>query len=239
MMVRMKVYFAGFGPGDKDLLTLKTYRLLKEADIIIYPGSLIDEDLLSEFKAEKVNSHGMKLEEIIDLIERAVRSGKKIVRLQSGDPSIYGAIAEQTRELEKRGIEYEIVPGVSSVFAASAALKAELTMPGIAEFVFIGRPKGRTLDEDYLDVVAHLPCTVVILLGVDKMRYIAEKVAEVRGKDEPVAVVYHASREDEKIITGTLADIADKVEKESIKRTAVVVIGRVLKKEGRRSVLYG
>ncbi len=239
MMVRMKVYFAGFGPGDKDLLTLKAYRLLKEADIIIYPGSLIDEDLLSEFKAEKVNSHGMKLEEIIELIENAVKNGKKVVRLQSGDPSIYGAIAEQTRELEKKGIEYEIIPGVSSVFAASAALKTELTMPDVAEFVFVGRPKGRTLDDDYLDVVASLPCTIIILLGVDKMRYVAEKVAEVRGKDEPVAVVYHASREDEKIITGTLADIADKVEAEGIKRTAVIIIGKALKKEGRRSLLYG
>ncbi|AEA46843.1 cobalt-precorrin-4/precorrin-4 C(11)-methyltransferase [Archaeoglobus veneficus] len=235
----MKVYFAGFGPGDPELLTLKAYGLLKEADLIIYPGSLISEDALSEFEAEKVNSHGMKLEEIIDLIENAVKSGKKVVRLQSGDPSIYGAIAEQTRELEKRGIEYEIIPGVSSIFASAASLKAELTMPGVAEFVFVGRPKGRTLDEDYLDVVAPLPCTIVILLGVDKIRYVAEKVAEVRGKDEPAAVVYHASREDEKVITGTLADIADKVEAEGIKRTAVIIIGKALKKEGRRSVLYG
>lgn len=233
-----KVYFVGFGPGDPDLLTLRAYRLLKEADLIIYPGSIIEEDFLSEFGAEKVNSYGMKLEEIINLIEKAVKDGKKVVRVQSGDPSIYGAIWEQITELEKRGIECEVVPGVSSVFASAASLKAELTVPGVAEMVVITRPAGKTLKEDYLEEFASIPCTLVILLGVDKIRYIAEKVGKIRGFDEPVAVVYHASRSDEKVITGTLADIADKVEKEGITRTAVVIIGRVLKGEGRRSVLY-
>ena len=233
-----KVYFAGFGPGNPDLLTLRTYRLLKEADLIVYPGSIIEEEFLSEFKAEKVNSYGMKLEEIVDLIEKAVKEGKKVVRLQSGDPSIYGALWEQITELERRGIECEVVPGVSSVFASAASPKAELTIPGVAEMVVITRPAGRTLDEDYLDVLAAIPCTLVILLGVDKIGYVAEKVGRIRGFDEPVAIVYHASRSDEKVITGTLADIADKVEKEGITRTAVIIIGKVLKGEGRRSVLY-
>jgi len=234
----LKVYFIGFGPGDVELLTIKAYKILKQADLIIYPGSLIDEKFLKEFNGKKVNSYGMKLEEIIELIENNVKAGKIVARVVSGDPSIFSALNEQIVELEKRGIECEVIPGVSSIFSASATLKTELTIPSVSHAVVILRPAGRTLDKDYLEDFARIPCTIVILLGVDKIEEIAERVGRIRGWDEPVAVVYHASREDEKVIEGTLKDIAEKVKEVGIRRTAVIIIGRVLERKGRRSVLY-
>ncbi len=234
----MKVYFIGFGPGDPELLTVKGYNLLKKADLIIYPGSLIDEKYLSQFKAEKINSFGLKLEEIVEIIEKALKDGKKVVRLQSGDPSIYGAIGEQIEELEKRGIECEIIPGVSSIFASAAAMKKELTTPEIPG-VIITRPKGRTLDKDYLEILASTPLTLIVLLGVDKIDYIVKEVGKVRGLDEPCAVVYHASREDEKVIVSKLGEIADKVKKAGIKRTATIIIGKAVESYKGRSILYG
>ena len=237
-MIPLKVYFIGFGPGDVELLTIKAYKILKQADLIIYPGSLIDEKFLKEFNGKKVNSYGMKLEEIIELIENNVKAGKIVARVVSGDPSIFSALNEQIVELEKRGIECEVIPGVSSIFSASATLKTELTIPSVSHAVVILRPAGRTLDKDYLEDFARIPCTIVILLGVDKIEEIAERVGRIRGWDEPVAVVYHASREDEKVIEGTLKDIAEKVKEVGIRRTAVIIIGRVLERKGRRSVLY-
>ncbi len=234
----MKVYFIGFGPGDPELLTVKAYKILKQADLIIYPGSLVDEKFLEEFNGKKVNSYGMKLEDIVELIESSVKAGKVVARIVSGDPSIFSALNEQIVELEKRGIECEVIPGVSSIFSASAILKTELTIPSVSNAVVILRPAGRTLDKDYLEEFARIPCTLVILLGVDKIEEIAERVGRIRGWDEPVAVVYHASREDEKVIRGTLGDIAKKVKKEGIRRTAVIIIGKVLERKGRRSVLY-
>ena len=234
----MKVYFVGFGPGDTDLLTIKAYKILKRADLIIYPGSLIDEEFLKDFSGKKVNSYGMRLEEIIELIESNVKDGKMVARVVSGDPSIFSALNEQIVELERRGIECEVVPGVSSVFSASAILKTELTIPSVSHAVAILRPAGRTLDKDYLEEFAKIPCTLVILLGVDRIEEIAERVGRIRGWDEPIAVVYHASRDDEKVIRGTLGDIAEKVKRARIKRTAVIIIGRVLERRGRRSVLY-
>jgi precorrin-4/cobalt-precorrin-4 C11-methyltransferase len=232
----MKVYFVGAGPGSKELLTLKAYQLLKKADLIIYPGSIIEEKMLKEFSGHKVNSHGMTLEEIVELIEEAVKRNKNVVRLQSGDPSIYGAIQEQIDLLEKRGIEVEVVPGVSSIFASAAALKSELTLPGVSQTVVITRPSGKTLDQDQITELSQMDTTLVILLGVHKIREVVKKVE--RPGNTPVAVVYHASREDEKIIRGTLKDIADKVEREGIDRTAVIIIGNVLKSGYGRSVLY-
>ena len=234
----MKVYFIGFGPGDPELLTVKAYKILKQADLIIYPGSLVDERFLEEFNGKKVNSYGMKLEDILELIESSVKAGKVVARIVSGDPSIFSALNEQIVELEKRGIECEVIPGVSSIFSASAILKTELTIPSVSNAVVILRPAGRTLDKDYLEEFARIPCTLVILLGVDKIEEIAERVGRIRGWDEPVAVVYHASREDEKVIRGRLGDIAEKVKKEGIRRTAVIIIGKVLERKGRRSVLY-
>lgn len=233
----MKVYFIGFGPGDPELLTVKARKILERADLIIYPGSIIEEGALREFKGEKVNSHGMSLEEIVDLIERYVKSGKIVARVQSGDPSIFGALWEQVRELKKRGIDSEIVPGVSSVFSASASLGVELTSPETVG-VAIVRPKGKTLREDHLDELAKLPLTLVILLGADKADYIAEKVGRVRGFEEPCAVVYKASRKDEKKFFCTLKELGARMREENIRGTAVIIIGKSLLGYEGRSHLY-
>ena len=232
----MRVYLAGFGPGDPELLTVKAYRLLKNADLIIYPGSLVEESFLEEFNGEKVDSFGKSLEEIADIIEKAVRDGKLVVRLQSGDPSIYGAVNEQIHELRRRGIEVEIVPGVSSIFASASSLKAELTSPDIPSVV-ITRPAGKTLEKDEIEEFARTNSTLVILLGVDKIRDIAERVGRIRGFDEPAFVVYEASRRNEAVIEGTLGDIAEKVERVNIRKTATIIIGKAIRSAG-RSVLY-
>ncbi len=236
----MKIYFIGFGPGDPELLTIKAYKILKQADIIIYPGSLIDEKFLEEFNGRKVNSYGMRLEEIIELIESSVKAGKTVARIVSGDPSIFSAINEQIIELRKRGLECEVIPGVSSVFSTAATLKTELTTPSVSHAVVILRPAGKTLNRDYLEEFAKIPCTIVILLGMEKIEEIAERVGRIRGWDEPIAVVHHASRGDEKIVKGRLGDIAEKVRKEGIRRTSVIIIGKVLEKEENvgRCVLY-
>jgi precorrin-4/cobalt-precorrin-4 C11-methyltransferase len=229
----MRLHFIGFGPGDPELLTRKGHRLLTEADLIIYPGSIIGREFLSEFSAEKVDSWGMRLGDIVDTIERAVQAGRSVVRLQSGDPSIYGAINEQIALLEERGIESDIVPGVSCVFASAAALGSELT--SLDPSLVVTRPAGKTLEKDNLLDFAHLPCTMAVLLGID---HIVEKVASVRGPEEPCGVVYHASRDDQMVIVGTLGDIAARVREEGIDRTATLIIGKSIIGH-QRSVLYG
>ncbi len=233
----MKVHFIGFGPGDPELLTIKAKKLLEKADLIVYPGSIIEKEALDEFKGEKIDSHGMSLEEIVNLIEKYVRNGKRVVRIQSGDPSIFGAIWEQIRELKRRGIESEIIPGVSSVFSASASLGIELTSPEIVG-VAIVRPKGKTLEEDHLEELAKLPLTLVILLGADKADYIAEKVGKIRGFDEPCAVVYKASQKDERKFFCTLKELGEKMREMNIKRTAVIIIGKAVVGYENRSHLY-
>jgi precorrin-4/cobalt-precorrin-4 C11-methyltransferase len=232
-----KVYFIGFGPGDPELLTLKAYKILKRSDLIIYPGSLIGEEFLDEFEGEKINSHGRRLEDIVEIIFSAVDEGKIVSRIQSGDPSIFSAIGEQIREIKKKGVEYEVIPGVSSVFASSSAIGVELTSPDI-EGVAIVRPAGNTLPKDHLHELARLPLTLVILLGIDKIDYIAEKLSEVRGESEPCAVVYHASREDERIVFSTLGNIAREVEREGIRRTATIIVGEAIEGYEGRSHLY-
>ncbi|MCS7130357.1 MAG: cobalt-precorrin-4/precorrin-4 C(11)-methyltransferase [Archaeoglobaceae archaeon] len=229
----MKVFFVGFGPGDPELLTLKGYRLLSEADVIIYPGSIIPDGSLKEFSGMKINSHGMKLEEIVTLIEKFVKDGKKVVRVQSGDPSIYGAIREQIEELEKRGIECEVVPGVSSVFAASAKLKAELATADTPTLI-ITRSAGKTLEKDEIEELAKTNSTLVFLLSSGKIDELAQRLLRIRG-DEPAVVAYKVSQEGEKIIEGKLSDIAEKAK--GIDRMALIIVGKALKSV-RRSRLY-
>nr|WP_229235274.1 SAM-dependent methyltransferase [Candidatus Methanoliparum sp. LAM-1] len=230
-----KIFFVGAGPGDPELLTLKAIKVLKTANLIIYPGSIISKDIISEFNGEKIDSYKKSLEEIVDIISKAVDDGKTVVRLQSGDPSIYSALDEQITELKKRDIDVEIIPGVSSVFASSAALKKELTIPGISQTVVITRPAGKTLDKDIIEELARLPITLVILLGIGLLEELVEKIRKNRGI-VPVSVVYHASRVDQIIIDGDTEDIIDKVKSAGIKRTAVIIVW--LEGNKKRSLLY-
>ncbi|MFY9195143.1 MAG: precorrin-4 C(11)-methyltransferase [Methanoculleus sp.] len=235
-----KVYIVGAGPGAPDLITVRGMDLLRRADLLIYAGSLVNPALVEESPAElKLDSWGMKLEEIVDAIEEHVRAGKVVVRLHSGDPALYGAIVEQMTELERRGIEVEIIPGVSSLFAAAAALKTQFTLRDVSESLIITRPAGATLAEDLIPEFSRLGQTMVIFLGTEHMEDILARVE--CPSDTPAAVVYHASWPDQKIIRGTVADIAEAARAAGIERTALIVIGKVVdpKTSGfGRSILY-
>jgi precorrin-4/cobalt-precorrin-4 C11-methyltransferase len=233
----MKVYFVGAGPGDPDLITVKGKRLLQEADLVVYAGSLVNPRLLDGLKAQLVDSNGLSLEDTTTRILEALREGKRVVRLHSGDPSLYGAILEQMKPLEEAGVEVEVVPGVSSLFAASAALKTQLTLKGVSESLIVTRPAGTTLEKDELRALSSHGTTLAVFLGVDKIRDVIASLD--RPIDTPVAVIYHASWPDQKVLIGTLEDIAEKVEAQGISRSALILVGGVVKRtDFRRSHLY-
>jgi precorrin-4/cobalt-precorrin-4 C11-methyltransferase len=233
----MKLYFVGAGPGDPDLITVKGKRLLTQADLVIYAGSLVNPALLEGLKAETIDSNGLSLENTNSRILQALRQGRSVVRLHSGDPSLYGAILEQMKPLEEAGADIEVVPGVSSLFASAAALKTQLTLKGVSESLIITRPAGTTLEKDELKALSRHNTTLAIFLGIDRIRDIVDNID--RPSDTPVAVVYHASWPDEIILQGTLADITAMVEKAGIKKSALILVGGVVKRTGfRRSHLY-
>ena len=235
-----KVWFVGAGPGDPDLITVKGLSLLKKADVLIYAGSLVNPVLIARSDAKiKLDSWGMDLEELVLAMENAVNAGKTVVRLHSGDPSLYGAIVEQIDELEKRGIAVDIIPGVSSLFAAAAALGTQLTLRGVSESLIVTRPAGKTLKQDQIPELSRLGATMVIFLGAEKLGEITKKL--LCPPDTPAAVIYHASWLDQKIVRGTVGDIAKKALDNGIQRKALLVVGGVLdpQKQGHtRSYLY-
>jgi precorrin-4/cobalt-precorrin-4 C11-methyltransferase len=233
----MKVFFVGAGPGDPELITIKGRSLLLEADLIVYAGSLVNPRLLQGLRAEMVDSSSRSLEETTAIMLRALQEGKRVVRLHSGDPALYGAILEQMKPLEDNGIEVEVVPGVSSLFAASAALKTQLTLKGVSESLIITRPAGNTLEKDELASLSRHGATMAIFLGADRIREVVSRLE--MPQDTPVAVIYHASWPDEVIITGNLQDIAGKVETAGIRRSALILVGGAIARKGyRRSHLY-
>lgn len=241
-----QVYFIGAGPGAPDLLTLRGKRIIERADVIIYADSLIDPKICSfaRKEAEIHKSASLTLDEITGLILNAVKEGKMVARLQSGDPSIYGAIQEQMAGLDKVGIEYEIVPGVSSVCAAAASLKAELTVPGISQTIIITRMKGRTAvpEKESLSKLAAHEATLAIFLSVSLVEKVVEELVNGGYANEtPVAVVYRATWDDETVIRCTLENVAEKVRALGIKRQALILVGSVLnpvEKKHHRSKLY-
>jgi len=238
----MKVFFVGAGPGDPELLTLKAHRLLTECRICIYAGSLVNPEVvrLIPFRAERHDSAELDLEEIVTLFRDAKDRGIDVVRLHSGDPSIYGAIREQMNELDQLGIDYEVVPGVSSFQAAAAALRTELTAPEVAQTVILTRMSGRTPvpPEQDLDVLARTHATLCLFLSAHRMQEVSARLAEHYGKQCPVALVYRASWPDEQIIRGTLEDIAGKIAASGIRKTAMIVVGHALSRDIPVSKLY-
>lgn len=237
------VYFVGAGPGAKDLITVRGKELLEQADVIIYAGSLVNPELLEYAKnnCEIHNSAYMTLEEVIETMEKAEEEGKTTVRLHTGDPAIFGAIKEQMDELEKRCISYEVCPGVSSLFGAAASLKVEYTLPDVSQSVIITRAQGRTKvpqKESLISMAGH-EATMVLYLSSG----LAGKVREdlIKGgyrEDTPVAVVYKATWPDEKIIRTTLSCLPEAMEKEGIKKTALIIVGDVLDGQYEKSKLY-
>jgi len=233
------VFFVGAGPGDPDLITVKGHALLETADMLVYAGSLVNHALVAQSNAAIcLDSWGMKLEDIIAQMEQHAKAGKKVVRLHSGDPSLFGAISEQIAELKKRGISAEIVPGVSSLSAAAASLQIELVLNGVTDAVVITRPAGKTLEKDHIKELSGVGATMAIFLGTDRFAEVTAKLT--CPPDTPAAVVYHASWEDQKVVRGTVADIAQKARHAGIERTALLIIGRVVDPDVqyRRSHLY-
>jgi precorrin-4/cobalt-precorrin-4 C11-methyltransferase len=225
------VHFVGAGPGDPELITVKGQRLLRQADLIIFTGSLVPRALLEGLTAEIHDSAGMNLDEVMTLMANAYHRGKHIVRLHTGDPSIYGAINEQIALLRQDNIPFAVVPGVSSATASAAALKTELTLPEISQTVIITRRGGRTPvpDGEKLSSLASHQATMMIFLSVGM---IEEVVAELRAggypADTPVAIVEKVSWPEERQLRGTLATIAAQVKDARITKTAIIAVGRVL-----------
>jgi len=225
-----KVYIIGGGPGDPELLTLKAKRIIESADVVIFADSLVPPEVV-EFAKEGAEVHGSKdlnLDQIMDLELAAVREGKIVARVQSGDPSIYGAILEQMRILEDEGVEFEIIPGVSAAFAAAAVLKSELTVPEKSQTVILTRMEGRVAmppGEQLKDLAAH-GCTMVIFLSITRMtKVVRELTSSGYTEDTPVAVVYRVGWPDELVIRGTLKDIAAKVRAAKITLQALIIVG--------------
>ncbi len=228
----MKVYIIGAGPGDPGLITVRGRELIERCPLIIYTGSLVPKDVLkwAHPDAEIIDSSSLTLEQIVDLCAGAHAANKDVARVHTGDPSIYGSTAEQMRCFRKLGIDYEVIPGVSSYAAAAAAINQELTLPELSQTIIISRCEGRTPmpDKEKLEDLAAHQATLVLFLSITMIRKISRQLAPIYGEDCPVAVVYRASWPDQKIVRGTLADITRKVTEEKITSQAIIMIGRVL-----------
>lgn len=229
----MTVHFIGAGPGAPDLITVRGLNLIRRCPVVLYAGSLVPEAVVAEAPpgALVVDTASLDLDAILALMQAADARGQDVARVHSGDPSLYGAIAEQIRRLDGLGIAWTITPGVPAFAAAAAALGQELTLPGIAQSVVITRtavrasamPEGETLE-----AFARTGATLAIHLAVNNLTDIRRRLEPILGPDAPVTVVYRASWPDQQIVKGTLATIRDRVKAAGITRTALVLIGKVL-----------
>ncbi len=242
-MSSVQVYFVGAGPGDPDLITVKGRKMLEEADIVVYAGSLVNPAVLAVTPAgcEIHNSASMTLDEVIAVMKAGVEQGKKVVRLHTGDPSIYGAIQEQIDLLNKLDISWQVVPGVSSFLAAAAALGQEYTLPGVSQTVIITRMEGRTPvpEKEQIRSLAAHQTTMCIFLSVHMFGELVQELLDGGyAADTPVAVVEKASWPEQRIFRGTLTTIADQLVAAGVSRTAMVIVGDVLAREYEQSRLY-
>lgn len=235
------VYFVGAGPGDPELITVKGMNLLKQADVIVYAGSLVNPALLSfNQRAQVVDSAPLCLDDIVKVMADGARRGKLVVRLHSGDPSLYSAIKEQIARLQEEGIDAKVIPGVSSLSAAAAALSSELTVPGVSQTVIITRAAGRTPVPEKEDIAALAACgaTMAIFLSASLAQQVQEKLLAHYHSDTPVAVVQRASWPDERVIRTTVGQLAEAISKEKVDRTAIILVGEALTQVGEESRLY-
>ena len=236
------VYFVGAGPGDPELITLKGDRLLREADLVVYAGSLVNEEILGRVKegCALYDSAEMDLQEICAKMIEYAGDGKKVVRLHSGDPSIYGALREQMELLEAAGISYRMVPGVSSFAAAAAAVGKEYTLPEISQTIILTRLAGRTPvpQKQALGSLAGHGASMAIFLSIAMIDKVVDELREGYSDNTPVAVVYKASWPQEMVIEGTIADIAEKVKAANLKLSALILVGPFLGDPISRSKLY-
>ncbi len=228
----MRVYIVGAGPGDPKLLTLRAAELIASCPVVLYTGSLVPKEVVARARPDALvlDSAGMTLDEITAAIVGARDRNEDVARVHTGDPSIYGSTAEQVRQLQQLGIDYEIIPGVSSFTAAAAAIGKELTLPEISQTIIITRAEGRTPmpEREKLDDLARHGATMAIFLSVTLLRRVAEILTPSYGADCPIAVVHKASWPDQVIVVGTLADIYEKVRAARFNATAMILVGRAL-----------
>ena len=229
----MTVHFIGAGPGAADLVTLRAARGIESAPVCLYAGALVPRELLDTAPpgARLVDTADLDLDRITAELVAAHEAGHDVARLHSGDPSVYSAMAEQMRRLDAAGVPYEVVPGVPAFAAAAASLKRELTVPGVGQTVVLTRTSARSTPMppgEELAAYAATGATLVLHLAVQRIAELAPQLAAHYGDDGPVAVVARASRDDELVLRGTLADIAGQVEAAGVRRTAVVIVGPVL-----------
>jgi len=240
----MTVYFIGAGPGAADLITLRGHKLIKACPVCLYAGSLVPEEIVQTAPegAKIIDTAPLTLDEIMDLMETAHKEEQDVARVHSGDPSLYGATAEQMRRLDDLNIPYEVCPGVPAFAAAAAILKLELTIPEVAQTVILTRTsmKASAMPEgEDLATLGKSGATLVIHLSVRNLKHVEEVLTPYYGADCPVVVVYRASWPDEQIVWGTLADIRQKVRAEKLTRTALVMVGPALTPgDFRDSALY-
>lgn len=235
------VYFVGAGPGASDLITVRGQKLLEEADVIIYAGSLVNPELLKSAGKDCLiyDSASMTLEEVLKVMDE--NRGKMVVRLHTGDPCIYGAIREQMDQLDEMGIEYESVPGVSSFIGAAAALNAEFTLPDVSQTVILTRMAGRTPvpEKEEISKLAAHGASMVVFLTSTMLAELSDRLIEGGyGPDSPAAIVYKATWPDQKVIRTTVREIASAAEAEGINKMALIMVGGFLGNEYDRSKLY-
>ena len=231
-MPTFPVVFVGAGPGDPELITVKGRRTLEQADLVIYAGSLVPEALLAWTRPDcrKLNSASLHLDEIVSDIERAYRKGLRVVRLHTGDPSLYGAVHEQMMVLRERGIPYSVIPGVTAAFAAAAAMGLEYTLPNISQTLILTRMAGRTPvpERENLAALAAHRTSMVIYLSVHLVDQMADTLKQTYGASAPCAVVYRVGHPEERIFRTTIDRLAATVAQENITRQALVIVGDVL-----------
>ncbi|NOU96488.1 precorrin-4 C(11)-methyltransferase [Paenibacillus sp. LMG 31456] len=232
----MKIYIIGAGPGDPDLITVKGLRILQEADVVLYTDSLVNEELIAKAKpdAEILKSAGMDLDEMVRVMVDRVKEGKMVARVHTGDPAVFGAIMEQIALLKKEGIGYEIIPGVSSVFASAAAVGAELTIPELTQTLILTRAEGRTPVpelEKLKDLASH-HCTIALFLSATLTRKVVTELTDAGwSENTPVAVVQRATWPDQLIIRTTLANLEKDMKENGIRSHAMILAGWALDPE--------
>lgn len=248
MKLDPKVYIVGAGPGDPDLITVKGLNILMNADLVLYTDSLVNEELIARAgnHAKVLQSSGMDLEQMVSVMAEAVHSGKSVARVHTGDPAIYGAILEQMVLLKQRDVAYEIVPGVSSVFASAAVLGAELTIPDLTQTVILTRADGRTPvpeREKLRDLASH-HCTVALFLSAALAKKVVKEFMEAGwSENTPVAVVQRATWPDQKIVRTTLKDLDSDLRSAGIRMHAMILAGwaldpEMVHRDEHRSKLY-
>lgn len=236
------IYFIGAGPGDPDLITVKGRNIISKADVVIYAGSLVSSEHMTFCKegVEVHNSASMTLDDVVEVVKKAQEENKIVVRLHTGDPSIYGAIKEQMDEFDKFDIEYKVIPGVSSCTAAAAAIKKEFTLPSVTQTLILTRVEGRTPvpETEDLERLASIGASMAIFLSISMIEKVVAKLRKGYGRNVPIAVVERATWEDERVIYGTLDDIAEKIKKAGIVKCAQILVGDFIDCEYEKSKLY-